>query len=60
MIRGVVNGKNAGSRRGWFGHRSTIDESSVGFQSFDGVVDLEASYSRWTLAGREVESYECF
>jgi len=38
---------------------STADARPVWWLSKDGEVDFEDPFGRWSLAGREVESYEC-
>lgn len=36
------------------------DARSVWFMATDGMVNFDLAASRYFLAGREVESYECF
>lgn len=62
MVHGLVDEseKSIQAVSRWLRSFGELDGSDIGFQASDGVVKLGDAASRWFLAGRQVESYECF
>ncbi|GAB7352198.1 hypothetical protein MBLNU459_g2675t1 [Dothideomycetes sp. NU459] len=60
VINPVIDPREPSDHRRYEKTPLDFNELAISFRAADGDVDLAEAGSRWFLAGREVESYECF